>query len=166
MKISLIANVSANGKVVLTEDLTKAPQDAVGIYVQKVMETGNLVIGRKTYKIMQQSLGSLKQIFPGVEVVLLSADKIAEDVQVANDPEEAIRYLIEKGFTEIVVGGGTETYNAFLDKELVTDIYFNYIPVIIGLGGVLGTADELNTIFKLAGTQTYDGGIVQLHLSK
>ena len=34
-------------------------------------------------------------------------------------------------------GGGVQTYNAFLDKDLVTDIYFNVTPMVIGDGGVI-----------------------------
>lgn len=167
MKIIIGANISANGKVLLEEDPNQqAPEEAVISLVEKATQIGNLVIGKKTFDLMQQVPGGIKQVFPGLEVVLLSStESTTADIKIVRTPEQAIDYLKRKGFEEIAVGGGTKTYNAFIDKELVTDIYFNIIPSIVGNGGVLGTMDNLLIKFKLK-TRLLTDGIVQLHLTK
>ncbi|HEY5826197.1 MAG TPA: dihydrofolate reductase [Cyclobacteriaceae bacterium] len=168
MKVILIANISANGKVLLSENANhQPPQEAINFYVQKVIDAGSLIIGRKTFEIIQQFPGGIKQIFQGTEIVLLSnADEPGRELKVMDTPEKAIRYLAGKGFTETVIGGGTQTYNAFLNQGLITEMYLNIIPVITGNGGIIGTNDELFTAFKLSEYKALSDSIVQLHLSK
>jgi dihydrofolate reductase len=168
MKVLLIANVSANGKVLLAENPQHhAPKEAESFFVQQAIQSGNLVLGRKTFEVIEQFFGGVKQALPGVEIVLLSeTETTISDFKVVSNPQEAIKHLADKGFNEIAVGGGTKTYNAFLDGDFVTDIYFNFIPIITGYGGVLGTKDELNTKFKLTEHKLLADDIVQLHLTK
>lgn len=168
MKVILIANVSANGKVLLAENPNhQPPQEAIGFFVQKSIETGNLVIGRKTFEIIQQFPGGMKQALPGVEVVLLSTTgEQTEEYKVVDNPKQAIKYLKEKGFNEIAIGGGTQTYNAFLEQGLITEIYLNIIPVITGNGGIIGTTENLFAVFDLVEHKLISDNIVQLHLSK
>jgi riboflavin biosynthesis pyrimidine reductase len=85
---------------------------------------------------------------------------------VVDKPKKAITYLEEKGFTEIIIGGGAKTYTAFLDKDLVTDIYFNTIPIVIGDGGIIGDSDELNLKFKIVETKLLTPEIAQIHFEK
>jgi hypothetical protein len=49
---------------------------------------------------------------------------------------------------------------------MLTDIYFNYVPVIVGDGGTLGTATDLVTYFEPMEHKLLDEGIVQIHLRK
>ncbi|HEY4322480.1 MAG TPA: dihydrofolate reductase [Mucilaginibacter sp.] len=168
MKVTLIANLSANGKVLLAENPQHAaPQEALGFFVQKANEIGNLIIGRKTFEVLQQFPGGIKQFFPNVEVVLLSRSNIEnKDFKVFGKPEEAINFLKGKGFNEIIIGGGAHTYNAFLEHDLITDIYFNFIPMVIGDGGIIGVGDNLNLKFKITEQKPLTNGIAQIHLSK
>jgi dihydrofolate reductase len=167
MKITAIANLSANGKVLLVHHNPITPQEAIGFFVQKTIQIGNLVVGRKTYDIFKQFPGGPKQILAGVQIVVLSStDEPADGYPVVNSPEEAIEHLKEKGFAEIAVGGGTITYNTFLEKGLITDIYIDIIPIIIGDGGVIGVKDDLFAKFKLVEHKLIADDIVQIHLSK
>lgn len=167
MKITVIANVSANGKVLSSDNPNHvAPQGAMAFYLKHAKEVGNLVIGKKTYDLFRQMPSDHKDAFSGIEIVLLSAQPIATDThKVVSSPEEAIKYLSEKGFEEIAVGGGTKTYNSFIDKDLVTDIYFNISPLVTGGGGVIANNIDLNATFKLAG-HTVHNEFIQLHLTK
>src|SRR5688500_5139740 len=168
MKLILVADVSANGKLLLTENPNHpVPKGTVDFYIQKVMQAGNLIIGSKTLEIFQQHFGGIEQLFPGIEVVVLSRSGNEANVwKVVHSPEEAVNYLQEKGFEEIVVGGGVQIYNIFLNRDMVTDIYFNYVPVIVGDGSTLGTAADLLTRFELMEHKLLDEGIVQMHLRK
>lgn len=167
MKITAIANLSANGKVLLAEHNPITPPAAINFFVQKAKETGNLVVGRKTFDVFNQFPGGPKQILAGVQLVILSSTgEPADGYQVVGSPEEAIAYLEGKGFTEVAVGGGTITYNTFLDKGLITDIIFDIIPVIIGDGGIIGVQDGLLAKFKLVDHQLLGDDVVQIHLRK
>lgn len=167
MKVTLIANISVNGKVLLSDHPDHvAPQGAMAFYLNRAKAVGNLVVGKKTYEIFQQIPSDQKDAFSGIEIVLLATAPFATDKhKVVSSPEAAITYLSEKGFEEIAVGGGTKTYNSFIDKDLVTDIYFNISPLVTGGGGVLSDNIDLNTRFKLAG-HTINEEFIQLHLAK
>jgi dihydrofolate reductase len=80
--------------------------------------------------------------------------------------QEAINYLQQKRIDEVIVGGGTAVYNHFINNNLVTNIYFNYVPVLIGDGGVLGTANDLLTNFRVTEYCLLEGDILQMHFSR
>jgi dihydrofolate reductase len=168
MKLILIADVSANGKLLLTENPNHpVPKETVDFYIQKVMQAGNLIIGSKTLEIFQEHFGGIQQLFPGIEVVVLSrSSNEANGWKVVHSPEEAVNHLQEKGFEEIVVGGGVQIYNLFLNRDMLTDIYFNYVPVIVGDGSTLGTATDLVTRFELMEHKLLNDGIVHIHLRR
>lgn len=168
MKVILGANISANGKVLQEEDSNQqAPEEAVYALVEIAAQIGNLVIGKNTFDVMQQFPGGIKQLLPKIEIIVLSSTiNTSVGIKVVRTPEEAISYLKEKGVKEMAIGGGTKTYNAFLDKDLVTDIYFNIIPIILGNTGVLGTSTELLTKFKLTEHKLLTNEVVQLHLTR
>ena len=167
MKVTLIANISVNGKVLLSDNPNHVtPPGAMAFYLNRAKEIGNLVVGKKTYELFQQMPSDGKKAFSEIEIVLLSAQPITTDMhKVVSSPEEAIEYLSEKGFAEIAVGGGTKTYNSFIDHDLVTDIYFNISPLVTGGGGILANNTDLNATFKLAGHTIHDE-FIQLHLAK
>lgn len=168
MKITLVADVSANGKLLLTDNPNHpVPESTIEFYIGKVNQAGNLIIGRKTAQMFEQHFGGLKSLFPEAEVLVLStADYHDTTVKVMPGHQEAINYLQQKGIDEVVVGGGTAVYNHFINKNLVTDIYFNYVPVLIGDGGVLGTAIDLLTNFRVAEHCLLEGDILQMHYSR
>lgn len=168
MKVTLIANISANGRVLLSENPKhQAPPEALGFFVQTVREAGNLIIGNRTLEVLKQFPGGPKQLFPGAEIVVLSSNgEMNSEYKLLDNPTEAIQYLSGKGFSEVIIGGGTKTYNVFLEKDLVTDIYFNFIPMIIGDGGIIGTGNDLNIRFMLEEYKSLTDDIVQIHLVK
>lgn len=171
MKVTLYANVSANGKVLLSEDPNHhAPQEVIGAAIQDIIQAGNLVMGRKSFDVFEQAFGGMSKIqaaFPGVDFVLLSTSKQArEGYKVVSSPEEAVKYLTEKGVNEIIIGGGTESYNAFLDKDLITDVCLNIVPILTGSDSVLGSSPELHTNFKLTAHRLLTNDVIQLRLTR
>ncbi|NIG53330.1 dihydrofolate reductase family protein [Chitinophaga sp. Cy-1792] len=168
MKITLVANISANGKVLLSENQHhQAPPAAVSSFIEVAMQAGNMVLGRKTFEFIQRLPEEMKGFLAGLEVVILSGTlHDTPAYKVVNTAEAAINYLKDKGFENIAVGGGTETYNAFLNENLPTDIYFNYIPLITGNGGELGTNFNLEAAYNLKAHKLLTDSIMQLHLTK
>ena len=166
MKVILIANVAANGQVALSGKSNHvAPQEAFSAYFQKAIGAGNIVLGTNTYQVLSQFPGA-KEVLASLKVVVLSrTDKPHAEYTVANTPKQAVDYLHEQGFSEICVGGGVQVYNAFLTENLVTDLYLDVLPIVIGDGGLLRINDGDVLTFKLVEQSAITPDVVQLHFS-
>lgn len=170
MKVILCANVSANGKILLSENINhQVPLEVINISVQDIKQAKNLVMGRKSFENFEKAFGgaaAIKAAFPDVEFVWLSTTaQTTDEYKVVRTPEEAVKYLSEKGIDKILIGGGTETYNAFLKTNLITEVILNIVPIFT-IGGILGTNDELNLKFNLKEHKLLTDDIVQLRFSK
>lgn len=169
MKVIIGANISMNGKVLLDKikDHQVPQQEATEYLINAAIKIGNIVIGKNTFESIWELPGGIQGMFPGVEIILMSKTcQGTSAIKVVGSPEEAIAYLTGKGFTEIAVGGGTATYNAFLEKDLVTDIFLNIIPIVTGSGGVLGINSDLTTRFTLIEHASLSEGCVRLHYTR
>ena len=62
MKVTLIASVSANGRVLVANNPNhQMPQEIMGFFLQKAIESGNLGFGFSTYSLFINMLkGALK----------------------------------------------------------------------------------------------------------
>lgn len=167
MKVTVIANISANGRILTSDNPHhQLPPQAMEFYVQFVRQVGNVVIGFKTFENFLRFPEEVKALFNGIEIIILSDESYAVDgYKTVSSPEEAIAYLSEKEVQEIAIGGGAGTFNVFFNKDLVTDIYFNISPIITGNGAILGNNEELNSKYKYKG-QKVKNGFLQLHLTK
>lgn len=168
MKVSLIANISINGKVLVSDNPTyQLPKEALTFYLDLAHQIGNLVIGFNTFESFQNSPQEVKDLFKGIEIIVLSNNTHhpIRGYTFVNSPEEVITYMVTKGFTELAIGGGTGTFNAFIEKELVTDLYFNINPLFIGGSDILGMQRNLSTQFEIV-THKEHNGFIELHLTK
>ncbi|AJH15027.1 dihydrofolate reductase family protein [Myroides profundi] len=168
MKVSLIANISINGKVLVSDNPTyQLPKEALTFYLDLAHQIGNLVIGFNTFENFQNSPQEVKDLFKGIEIIVLSNNTHhpIEGYTFVNSPEDAITYMATKGITELAIGGGTGIFNAFIDKELVTDLYFNINPLFIGGSDILGMQNNLSTKFDIV-THKVKNEFLQLHLTK
>lgn len=165
MKVSLIANISLNGQVLLAgKSNHEVTPEALGYFIQFTNKAKSIILGSVTYQVLQSFPGGAEQVFPGVEIVILSGGNYKDDkYKVVATPEEALSYLSGKGFTATVLGGGTKVYNAFLESGLVTDVHFNLIPVIVGDGGVIGNKDNFAARFQLVENKLLTPEILQVH---
>jgi dihydrofolate reductase len=90
MKLLLVADVSANGKLLLTDNPNHpVPKATIDFYLQKVSQAGKVILGRNTLEAFQQKFGEIEQIFPGAEVVVMSTTThSASSYKVVNSPEK------------------------------------------------------------------------------
>ncbi|MCC8087954.1 MAG: dihydrofolate reductase [Rikenellaceae bacterium] len=168
MRTILVATVTANGQILLTENMAKitAPAEALGVFVEKAKESKCMIMGRSTYDMIM-SVPGMKEAYTGIEVVMLSENhEHNPNSKVVASPEQAIDYLENKGYESVVIAGGLHTYNSFLQKDMVTDMFLSVIPVVIGNGGILGTDGDTVINFKFAGQKLLTENIIQLHFRK
>src|SRR5690606_27671050 len=167
MKITVIANISANGRILIADNPHhQLPPEAMQFYVQFVRQVGNVEIGLKTFENFLKFPKEVKELIKVVEINILSDKPYTVDgYKTVSSPEEAVEYMSGKDVQESAIGCGAGTFNAFIDKDLVTNIYFNVNPIITGAGAILGNNNELNSKFKYK-EQKLKNGFVQLHLTK
>lgn len=164
MNVQLVANLSANGQLILAEHATayEAPPEISGMGIAKAMEAGNIIMGRTTY---QMFASVMKDVLANLDVVVLSSEQVNADVYTAKSAEEAIQYLEGKGYANACVDGGTMIYNAFLETGLADELFFNLFPVVIHNGGCLETGAEKPLLYKLVEAKAFKG-VASLHFVK
>lgn len=167
MKTILVAAVTINGQVALADKKHhQSPEAVFGAFFRKAAEAGNIILGKNTYRMLSHFSGA-KELMASLEVVVLSrTEPESADYTVVSTPEQALEHLSRKGFETAFIGGGVQTYNAFLEADLVTDIYFSLLPIVTGDGGPLRINDGKAVKFKLAEQTMITKGVEQLHFSK
>ena len=164
MRVQLVANLAANGELVLVKHANsyEAPAEVSEMGMAIAMESGNIIMGAVTYQMFALIMND---VFANLEVVVLSSKDAGDGVYSAKTAEEAVQYLESKGFEKACVLGGTKTYNAFLEAGLADDLFFNLFPVVIGGGGALETMPGKTLEYKLVEAKNH-GDIAMLHFSK
>ncbi|MFP7655186.1 hypothetical protein [Chryseobacterium proteolyticum] len=73
MKVTLIANISANGKVLLSDNPHhQLPPEAMEFYLEYAKQAGNLVIGLKTFENFLNFPQDVRELFDGIEIIVLA----------------------------------------------------------------------------------------------
>jgi dihydrofolate reductase len=136
MKITLIAAISADGKIAERTDQSSmdwtSPEDTK-FFVEKTKEAGTVVMGRKTFATINKGLKGRRVIVmtsdPGNATAIEGVEYTSESVV------ELVRRLESEGCTALALAGGSSVYGQFLQASLVTDVYLTIEPVLFG-GGV------------------------------
>lgn len=136
MKITLIAAISADGKIAETtgqSSLDWTSTEDTKFFIEKTKEAGIVVMGRKTFATINKGL-------KGRRVIVLTRDPSKElpipGVEFTNDePNALVRRLDNEGVADLALAGGSSIYGQFLQAGLVTDIYLTIEPILFG-GGV------------------------------
>ncbi|MBN1168764.1 dihydrofolate reductase [Candidatus Woesebacteria bacterium] len=136
-------------------------------FINLTNETGNLVLGRVTYGLMQ-SAGELEH-FKKIQVVALTTnDQLVEkkdNIIVTNkSPKETLKLLKEKGHKKVLIGGGGRLNASFLEAGLIDEIYLNVHPLVLTQGTPLYTVYKNNKLdLKLLNTKKLSTQVTQFH---
>jgi len=164
MEVFIIAAMSANGKIAERQDqvsLDWTSKEDLKFFVKKTKEAGNLIMGRTTY----ETIG--KPLKDRLNVVMTrtpdSSKNIDEQLLYTSDsPEKILENLMNTGFTQVAIAGGSQIYSLFLEAGLVTDVYLTVEPVLFGSGVNLAQGfDRVNLEF--VESNELNGGAVVLH---
>lgn len=163
MKTVLWATLTANGNYAQSGPENPPKKEALNDFATQAMAAGNFIVGRRTFEAMRGSGGGGP--FANLDIVVIS--KSISDmpgVTVAKSPEEALRYLREKGHATALISGGADIHNAFLGQGLVDELIFNVAPVLEGKGLnlVIDQANYRYTEINLIDCKPLGGGVVQL----
>ncbi len=98
-----------------------------------VRKTGNIVIGRKTFDVIQKN----NELIPRCQTVVMTWKKRndTKDVHFANQrPKNIIQWIKNKGFDTVLVAGGGKLNQTFLEAGVIDEIHLDIEPKILGEG--------------------------------
>ena len=160
MKIVLYMAITANGYIAKENNETPWSDEEWESFSNIVKKIKNLVIGRKTFEIMNQDDEFQKIGNPFTVIVSNKEDNKSNFVK---SPEQAIKLLEEKGFSEILVAGGGMLNSSFMQKGLVDEIYLDFEPFLFGKGIKLFADNEFEAKLELLETKLLSKDTIQLH---
>lgn len=130
-----------------------------------IRQVGNMVVGKKTYEIMQKEDG-----FEGIEktvAVVVTKDKLFQANQphhlIAGSPKEALAILEKQGFGQALIAGGGLLNSSFMKEGLIDEIYLDVEPAILGRGIQLFYPEDFKFSLELLGINRLNENLIQLH---
>jgi dihydrofolate reductase len=166
MKVIIYLAASANG---LISNNRNAPDWLSPEYGEGFMDishrTQAVVMGKTTYNILSPDYLPLKE---GGSLVVLTHDTTATPSQsnvifTRDSPEEIVAQLANKGHTEAVIIGGTQTVSAFVKAGLVNEIILVVEPVLFGKGLPLLNDVEFERQLVLLDVKKLNDNTIQVH---
>lgn len=164
VKVVLYMAISANGMIARKDDNTSwISKEEWDSYSLAVRTAGNLIVGRRTYEILTKQPEFSE--FKDVTLVVVSKGKklklVDEKHTIASSPEEALRLL--QGSKEVIVAGGGILNSAFLEKNLVGELYLDIEPMLISDGIPVFKGTGFENKLKLLSQKKVGNDGIQLH---
>jgi len=135
MKTTVLMAITADGKIAKTSDqladwTSKADKK---MFVAKTREAGVIVMGLKTYQTIGKPLpGRLNLIMAFPQEF---GETIAGQLEYTDaKPEQILHDLSQRGFTEVIIGGGATINGMFLLVGLVDELWLTIEPKLFGAG--------------------------------
>lgn len=116
-----------------------------------------IIMGRKTYDVaknlMEHNSKRLRIVLTK-SPAKYSKETIRNQLEFTSDSAKNILTSLQnKGFSEVLLVGGTEVNSEFLSKNLVTNLWLTIEPKLFGLGNFLVSAKKLDISLKLENFQ-------------
>lgn len=166
MTITLYMAMSINAMIADRNEKTSWSDEEWNSYCQMVASKGNVVVGAKTYPLYFDE--DFAKMGDPLIVVLSKSGSIKEprngrkDV-VVTSVDEALAVLKEKGFTDILVTGGGQVDTAFVEKNLIDEIYLDIEPFLFGKGIPLFYPFDLDLELELVDSKMINENTIQVH---
>ena len=131
------------------------------IFVRRTKEAGVIIMGLATYNTIGKPLpGRLNKIMtfePQIET------SIPEQLEfTSNQPKEILQELEQRGFKEVILGGGTTINSLFLKSNLVDEIQITVEPILFGGGLTLFKDLDLDVKLELIEMQNLGQNVINL----
>ena len=160
MRTVLYLGLSVNGLITQANETHQVPPEILRDFAQRIQQAGNVVVGRRTFKLMiAQAQGAI----PGVELVVVTGSGMkAGGIATAASPQEALELLERKGYETALVGGGAALDASFLSHGLVDEIRLNVESILSSDGLPLDFDSGPATDLRLIDTRKLSESVVQL----
>lgn len=108
-----------------------------------------IVVGNNTYKTALRPL-SKRNCVVFTRSVATTEQRSPKCLYLNPSTIDVKKWLAKSPYKKIAILGGTATYNLFLEKKLISDIYLTIEPIIFGSGlGLFDTKIKNSPRFKL-----------------
>lgn len=161
MKRILYMAMTINGFIAKEDDRTEWSQAEWEEYRERVNKAGALIIGRRTYEIMEHD-----SIFDDLQctIAVITHHTIAKKgVLSFVSPEEAIRYFKKEKHKEVYITGGSNINALFLKENLIDEIILDIEPIMYGKGTPLMFPESFEAQLFLKKVKDVKHHFLQLH---
>ncbi|MEK7074077.1 MAG: dihydrofolate reductase family protein [Patescibacteria group bacterium] len=168
MRIILVMVSSVDGKTTHpTIHGWSSAEDQEHFRTQKA-EHPVIIMGRKTYDTVKQELqlnSKTLRIVMTKQPKALMTERVPGQLEFTDEsPNVLVSRLERKGYTSMLLVGGSETNEAFLKEKLITDCFITIEPTFFGTGKSIFTPVPLDIALKLIETKRLNAqGTLLLH---
>ncbi len=166
MKVTLYMTTTVNGFIAKENNDTSWSKETWLSFAQFVKKTGNIIIGRKTYELMNADNEFRKIGNPFTVVVSKEIFIPPFNAVLAKSPKEALKIIKEKNFPNALVAGGAILSASFMKENLVDEVIIDIEPYIFGRGIRLFSKSSFEKRLKLIKTKKLSKNTIQLKYSK
>ena len=163
MKVILYMATTANGFIARADNSVAWSDVEWQEYARVLKDVGAYIVGATTYQMMKEDNEFDRIGNPAMCVLTHSAKEDDGRVMFAVTPEEALSKLGGRGFTKVIVGGGTQCNAAFLKAGLVDEIILDIEPMLFGHGLPLLFQCALEVPLELIETKKLSENELQVH---
>lgn len=163
MKLTLYMGMSLDGFIAKENDDVPWSEAVWQSYYDIAGGFKAIILGRRTYEMMEEA-NEWSKIGNPFTVVLSRASQASEGQKMfVTSADEAMTILHERGFNDVLVGGGAQINALFMESGLIDEIIIDMEPVIFGKGISLFGDVTLDGHLKLLEFKKLGEGTVQLH---
>lgn len=170
MKITMVAVSSLNGKITKGEDpniYSWTSKEDSEFFFSLIKENNLIVMGSKTYEaaksLIKHEKNKLRIVLTRNPKKYLNQAKNGMLEFISENPPELIKKLESRGYSRMLLVGGSETNALFLGQNLINEIYLTIEPKLFGNGKNLVKDDDLDKQLKLVNVKRLnDQGTLQL----
>lgn len=166
MKVILYMATTVNGYIAKEDDDTSFVSENEWENFRKMIKrTGNIIVGRRTYEIMKKSneFEGLKDIKVLVVTNNPSFNTTNSNHSTQPSPKEALEFLRQQGFQEVLVAGGSKLNTSFMAENLIDEIYLDIEPLALSRGIKLFADADFEAKLELLDTKQFSPNELQLH---
>jgi len=153
MKTVLYIATTLNGYIATTKDDAPWSMEVFENYYTYIKQTGNIIVGRRTYEIMKD-VGEFAELGNPFTVVVTSQNifKNTEKTRFVPSIKQALREVEDMGFTTAVIGGGSQLNTSALKAGVIDEIEIDIEPFIFSNGIPLFESSDIQLNLRLIGT--------------
>lgn len=164
MKVTLLMAMTADGKIAKhaahLADWTS--REDKKFFVKKTKEARVIIMGLNTFQTFPQALPNRLNV-----VMHLPTDTPpppADNVEFTSaPPSQLLAGLEQRGYTEVILGGGSTINGLFLKQGLIDEIYLTVEPKLFGTGLDLFANADVDINLELLEVNKLNDQTLQLH---
>jgi len=163
MQVILYMATTVNGYIAKENNETPWSDEEWESFSKFVKEIKNIIIGKNTYDIMNESDEFSKIGNPFTVVVSKEDFAHNSNFAIAKSPKEALKILKEKRFAKALIAGGGMLNSSFMKEKLVDEIYIDVEPLVFGKGIKLFSDNNFDAKLELVEAKNLSKNTIQLH---